>query len=258
MNVLTFRGGIGLTLVFPASEAHGVGRVPLGTPEYRAPGAPGIFGQCHMIVAMIRHRILVRFTMGIVVIGASSCGHGRAHVANRTTTTSVTATTIGLPSSEPVASTTTTPNLARCHTTGLSAQVGGERAAAGNIGVTLTLKNASNRPCFLYGYVGLQLDNATRRFLPTRVIRGPSMTFQDPGPRMIILASGEVASAGIGFTDNPVQPVDPTSGCPASTYLEVTPPDETTYLFIPAHLAPCNGGTLDVTALQAGSQPEGP
>jgi hypothetical protein len=130
-------------------------------------------------------------------------------------------------------------------------------AAARNVGIPLIVKNASSEGCTIFGYVGLQLDDSARHFLMTRTIRGSSMVFHDPGPSLITMLPGDVASAGIGFGDDPIVGIDPGSGCATSTYLEVTPPDETTYLFLPAQLVPCGAGTVDVTALQPGGEPQG-
>lgn len=92
----------------------------------------------------------------------------------------------------------------------------------------------------------------------TNVVRGSSMLHHDPGPSYVTLDNGEVASAGIGYSDVAIQGVDPANGqCPGSSSVEITPPDETTYLTISAGLGPCDGGKLYVTSLQAGSQPEG-
>lgn len=195
--------------------------------------------------------------MGSMVLLAlvAGCG-GNTHVGGISTTTSsspyATTTSPG--------STTTIPTstISRCHTKDLSASLGVGGVAAGNVGVPLHLANISHASCTVYGYVGMQLDDNMRHFLRTDTVRGPSMEYWDPGPTLITLNPGQVASAGVGYTDNPEEPQDPASGCPQSSYLEVTPPDETTYLFIPAHLAPCGAGRLDVTALEPGSQLLGP
>ena len=148
------------------------------------------------------------------------------------------------------------PGLPRCHTDQLAATLGQGGAAAGNIGVPLILRNVSSVTCYVFGYVGMQLVDGARHFLPTNVIRGSSMIFPDPGPRTITVAPGAEVSAGIGYEDVPIQGIDPGMICPESTYLEITPPDETTYLFIPARLGPCGRGTLDVTALETGGAPQ--
>ena len=163
-------------------------------------------------------------------------------------------TTPSRPASAPIMA----AEVPRCHTGQLSASVGVAVAAAGNIGFPLIVTNISSTSCGLFGYLGLQLDDSSRHFLVNATIRGSSMLFHDPGPRPVRLSPGDSASAGIGYGDVLIGGVDPASGCLLSTYLEVTPPDETTYLFLRARLGPCSAGTVEVTALQPGSEPEGP
>ena len=117
----------------------------------------------------------------------------------------------------------------------------------------LTLTNHSSRTCTVYGYVGLQLVDANRHFLPTTVKRATSMPFRDHGPTSISLTPGQDAQAGIGYSDIPYGNESNATQCPPARYLEVTPPDEKDYLFIDAHgIQPCEHGALSVTALQLG------
>ena len=125
--------------------------------------------------------------------------------------------------------------------------------AGGNDGAVLTLTNQSSRTCTVFGYVGLRLVDANRRFLPTTVQRRGSMFFRDHGPKSISLTPGQSAQAGIGYGDNYGGTEPYATQCPSVRYLEVTPPDEKDYLFIDADgIRPCEHGTLDVTALQLG------
>ena len=104
----------------------------------------------------------------------------------------------------------------------------------------------------MYGYVGLQLVDANRRFLPTTVKRASSMLFHDHGPTSINLTPGQVAQTRIGYANNPTGNEPYATQCPPARSLEVTPPDEKDYLFIDAQgIRPCDG-ILDVTALQLG------
>lgn len=123
--------------------------------------------------------------------------------------------------------------------------------AGGNGGAVLTLTNHSARTCTVYGYVGLQLVDANRRFMPNTVKRATSGRFHDHGPTPISLAPGQSAQAGIGYSDIPYGNESNATQCPPVRYLEVTPPDEKDYLFIDAHgIQPCEHGALKVTALQ--------
>jgi hypothetical protein len=160
--------------------------------------------------------------------------------------------------SRPVSTPIGAAEVPRCLTGQLSASLGVAVAAAGNIGVPLIVTNTSSASCGLFGYVGLQLDDGSHHSLVNATMRGSSMLFHDRGPRPLRLSPGDTASAGIGYGDVLIGGVDPASGCPLSTYLDVTPPDETTYLFLRARLGPRSAGTVEVTALQPGSEPQGP
>ncbi len=203
---------------------------------------------------------------GIVVAGCSS-SHAKAtptSTATRSTTatTHPTAKTAPTPTTAPAVTTTTSPpgpsttsasESSRCHTSELTASLEIEMSAMGSGGAVLTLTNQSSRTCTLYGYVGLQLVDANRRFLPTSVERIGSMLFRDHGPTSISLALGQSAQAGIGYGADPTVGTPHEQPCPSARYLEVTPPDEKDYLFIDAKgIQACENGHLAVTALQLG------
>lgn len=164
---------------------------------------------------------------------------------------SATATTSSTPSTS--ASATPTPTAGgRCRESQLALSFGMGQGGVGHVGTVLVLHNTSAVSCVLYGYVGARLDAANRTFLPTKVVRGGGYLYQDPGPHQVTLAPGGTASAGLEW-DHVPSPGDP-NPCPTSTYLEVTPPNSTHYLFAKRPVQACNHGTLTVTALQAGSQ----
>ena len=208
--------------------------------------------------------------LAIAGLALAGCSSSHAHAAptsasSRTTvaTTKPTATTAATTTTAKAAATTTASSgtsttsasqSSRCHTSELTASLKQAGAGAGgNNGTVLTLSNKSSRTCTLYGYVGLQLVDANRRFLPTTVQRGQSYFFHDQGPTSISLTPGQSAHAGIAY-GNHVEGSEPyAKQCPSATYLEVTPPDEKDYLFIDAKgIKPC-GGFVEVTALQLGN-----
>ena len=115
------------------------------------------------------------------------------------------------------------------------------------------VRNVGSTTCEVEGYLGLRLVDAKGHAIPTSLRRGSSMIWPtDPGPGVVVLPPGSSASAGLGWEDNPVDG-DPPSGCPASRYLDVTLPHETTTVRVPAQVGACNHGSLVVTALVAGS-----
>jgi hypothetical protein len=96
----------------------------------------------------------------------------------------------------------TTPG--RCHTGGLTVALAGDNGAAGSVYLTFVLTNTGTSPCSLYGYVGMQLLNASGQALPTKVVRngvgsttaGPSRFLLLPGTAANFRASYEHATQG--------------------------------------------------------------
>jgi hypothetical protein len=138
----------------------------------------------------------------------------------------------------------------RCHTDGLSLSEGQGDAAVGHEGATFRFTNDLDRPCTFYGYVGAQLLDADNRALPTDVIRGGGYLFRDPGPQLVNVPPGGSATFGMEWVH---VPVGAETTCPTASRIEVTPPDEFTFLTIPATMMACGGGTLHVTAVQPAS-----
>ena len=135
----------------------------------------------------------------------------------------------------------------RCHTSALSASlhVSANNAAMGNRDGQLVLTNTSHQTCTVYGYPGLGLQNAGHKVLPIKVSWGSTYFAADPGRHTVTLKPGQSAWADLAWH----APYGVTSVTPS--YLEITPPNETTHLTI--HFAPgaIDDDTLHVTALAA-------
>ncbi|MHB8576874.1 MAG: DUF4232 domain-containing protein [Dehalococcoidia bacterium] len=156
-----------------------------------------------------------------------------------------TATASGMPSATP------TQTLDRCHTSALALAFSGSEGAAGHIFDTFSLVNQSATACTLYGFVGAQMLDGQGRPLPTRVVRNGGMFSNQPGPAQVALQAGGVASFQAEWGD---VPTGNQAACPSAARLEVTPPDETTFLILDLggfSLAPCGSGTIDVTPVVA-------
>ncbi|TAK35165.1 MAG: DUF4232 domain-containing protein [Chloroflexota bacterium] len=138
----------------------------------------------------------------------------------------------------------------QCHTAGLSLSVGQGQAAVGHQGATYIFTNNLDVSCTFFGYPGAQMLDAQFNFLPTNVVRGGGFIFQDPGPQLVVVPAGGTASFGLEFV---VVPTGDETTCPAASQLEVTPPDEFDPIIISSTIAPCNNGTIHVTAVQPGS-----
>lgn len=208
-----------------------------------------------------------------LALGTAACGHSQAHTATPPVVTiPPSPVSISAVSSPPVSTISASPSPSstassaspsasptasataggRCRESQLSLSFGQGQGGVGHLGLVLVLHNTSAVSCDLYGYVGLQLDNANRAFLPTTVVRGGGYLYRDPGPHTITVAPGGAASAGLEWDHIP-SAGDP-NPCPTSAYLQVTPPNATHYLFAQEAIQACNHGQLLVTAMQSGAQ----
>jgi Protein of unknown function (DUF4232) len=106
-------------------------------------------------------------------------------------------------------------------------------------GVILWLTNQSKAPCSLYGYPGLGLEDAGHHLLSSHTHWGSTYFARDPGPRLIVLAPGESATASVSFAGG-----GPTT--PWATYLQVTPPNAYNHLLTTiSEPSPGRGELLD-------------
>ncbi|QMU77886.1 DUF4232 domain-containing protein [Streptacidiphilus sp. PB12-B1b] len=135
----------------------------------------------------------------------------------------------------------------RCHTSGLTASLHADpnQAGVGNFGENLALTNTSHQTCTVYGYPGLGLQNAKHGVLSIKVNWGSTYFAADPGRHTVTLKPGQSAWADLAWN----APYGVKSVTPS--YLEVTPPDETTFRTIGFTPGPINDGSLNVTALAA-------
>jgi hypothetical protein len=135
----------------------------------------------------------------------------------------------------------------------------GSSGAAGTIETTVVLTNTAPTTCILGGFVGLQMLAAGGGMLPTTVVRTGSYSFTAMAPTTVTLASGQSVYFNIGYSD---VPSGSQTSCPTSASLQVTPPNATDHLVIPATLSPCGAGTLVVspvfTSTGANSQTTAP
>jgi hypothetical protein len=146
----------------------------------------------------------------------------------------------------------------QCQTADLSAEantVAGS-AAAGHLTMNITVTNTSGHTCTIYGFPGLALEDKNQDIQHTAV------TWQPTIPKTLItLANGATASSSAQFDkDLPVGSEPLTGPCePASFYLLVTAPNNTTQLVAPigdtggAGITVCDFGALNVLAFVPGS-----
>lgn len=136
----------------------------------------------------------------------------------------------------------------QCITAGTTLSVIGSDAGAGNLVATFGLTNRLNVPCTFFGFVGAELRDANDNPLPTTVVRNGRTFVNQAGPTLVPVPPGGSAQFLMHWTQIP-------SGnevtCPVSTSLAVILPDQFVPLSVPIMIRACNGGELDVTAVQA-------
>jgi hypothetical protein len=138
----------------------------------------------------------------------------------------------------------------RCHTSQLEVALLGAGAATGNVRNSFEMRNRSSAPCWVYGYVGLQLLDAHGRALPQSLSRSTDSFFgqSDPPTRILLpLATPPLHSraAGHAFFDVASEDVSCNSNqMSAVASLEIWPPDEYAALVIPAHGGDWSGGFI--------------
>lgn len=127
----------------------------------------------------------------------------------------------------------------------LGVRSNGTNGAAGTIYGAWVFTNLSNTTCRLDGYPDLQLYGRTGRPIRTVVRRNLA-----PGAARVTMAPGASATFRSSYSDVSSTP----RPCPVSAVMQVTAPNATASLFIPAQLGACRG-IVNVSAVFAGVHP---
>ena len=151
-------------------------------------------------------------------------------------------------SASPSPSASASPAVARCKVGDLKITQGPTQGAAGSIAGIFIFKNVSASPCTLQGYPGMQLLNAMGAAMTTHVIRGTSVVVPSIPVTLVTLAPGIRASSLWGYSDVPTG----SETCPASTSVEVTPPNDFMHATLASVMAPC-GGRVTVSPVRLGT-----
>ncbi|HEV7656982.1 MAG TPA: DUF4232 domain-containing protein [Mycobacteriales bacterium] len=150
-----------------------------------------------------------------ITIGAPSAS---APTSIATTAAPTTAPDSTSPRSAPTTPEQSTPSTDRCHTSEVSLAFGPEDAAAGSRMGTVILTNTSKRTCTVFGYGGLQVQDAQGKALSIALTRDAT-----PAPVLLRLAPGAKAYKDFRFGAVP----SGTGACPTPASAAITPPDET-------------------------------
>lgn len=187
----------------------------------------------------------LRITAAVgVVLLLASCSTSPAKSSTSTSTTQAKSTT-----TQATASTTTTGpvSVSSCPPSQLRIQVSGSGGAAGTIELTFSLTNITSVSCTMQGYPGILLLDASGVALPTTVVRGGSLSFENIAATAVSLSPSETAYFNLGYSDV-------TAPCSMASQVEVTPPNDTAHATVPVtSLQACNNGTLTVSPVFASS-----
>ncbi|MFZ0214880.1 MAG: DUF4232 domain-containing protein [Candidatus Dormiibacterota bacterium] len=186
----------------------------------------------------------------VLVLVLAGCGGGQAGTSP-TPGASSTSSPSPLPSSTASGSSTPVPTLGptasggvqRCTVAELTVSVGQSNAGAGTVQRAFVFTNRTQQACALYGYPGMLLLGANGQALPTTVVRLAG------SKQAVTLAPGGTASFLARWHDQ----TGYTTPCPSSTSVEVTPPNAYNHLMLTLSLQACPDGTINVTAVTAGS-----
>jgi hypothetical protein len=130
---------------------------------------------------------------------------------------------------------------------GLSLVLQATQGAAGTIFDIFRFANHLTVPCTFDGFVGARMLDGQNNPVPTRVMRGGDFLTNLPGPASFTVPAGGSAYFTLSWSDVPVAGE---TTCPRATQLAVIPPDEYDPLIVPVTLAPCNSGTVHVSAVR--------
>ena len=154
------------------------------------------------------------------------------------------------PSPSPSAATSPTPGaLARCHTDDLEATIAQIQGAAGTLYVTFEFRDKAAHDCTMYGYPGTAIIDVHGHQLPTNAVRTPDYPNRPGGPTLVTLTAGSAPLGGdhaghaislFSFNQSGCMP----SAAESPSQWQVTPPDETTSLFVAANKGDSTAGPV--------------
>jgi hypothetical protein len=93
--------------------------------------------------------------------------------------------------------------------------------ASGHVAEVVSLRNTSSKTCTLKGYPSLKMLDASGKPMPTVLTDGSDGWIPSVPEHLVIVTARSEASFELGFTDE----TGGTAICPASSQVEVTPPD---------------------------------
>ena len=150
---------------------------------------------------------------------------------------------------------TTAPALAACTT--ITAADGSAQGAAGTIVGTIIVTDAGTTTCTIDGYPQLSRFSSSGAPVPVQVVEG--ITVSLPGPptepaATVTLGPGEQAEFAYQYSD---VPSGTETTCASSATLSVRTPGSNLSSPFALAMSPCDGGTVHVSPVYAGTAPLG-
>ncbi len=171
--------------------------------------------------------------------------------ATRLAAVVVTAAAIGAAgAAEAQASAHAAASVPRCRLSQLSLAQPKSTGAAGSVRLRFVFTNVSATTCKLFGFAGMQLLNARKAPLPTYIRRGTSSIVPPEPETDVVMTHSQHASFYAGYSDVPTG----AQACRVSTWVEVTPPNDTKHFTLRLAIAPC-GGILTLSPVVHGRLP---
>jgi hypothetical protein len=121
------------------------------------------------------------------------------------------------------------------------------QGGVGHVGLVFSVKSLAQQPCYLEGYPGLQMVDASGHNIATRLRWGGGYLFGNQPKRSITLTTGQVATFDLEWVHIPTG----NQNCPTASYLLVTPPDETAAIAVAVSLQQVCGGALTASPVIA-------
>ncbi len=139
---------------------------------------------------------------------------------------------------------TTSSSPPVCKAAELHATQSGSSGAAGTMERTFSLVNTGSTTCVLDGYPRLLLLDRSGGALPTQVVRGGGLAFEDVAPSTVVLGPKAASYFNVGYSDV-------MSPCSSATSVQITPPGGSAYLVVSVSptMRVCDNGTLHVSAV---------
>lgn len=195
------------------------------------------------------NRVLVPALLAVLLTGCASPSHRGAAPAAGPSAPGQPSASAGGPGPSPTptgASSSAAPAGPRtCRSSQLTARLEPGSPGAGQRYATIVLTNHGAATCLLYGYGGMQLLDAARHPLPTKMHRVAL-----PAPRRIEFRPGASASSQLHWTVVPGTGDSTGPACqPAPAFAEITPPDQRDFLVVAWSMGSvCQRGSIDQAA----------